>query len=209
MVVETVRILITAESDMNSSDKYFGLFETLVGVSCFTEPWEDLLDKFSYASASATRLSLSVELMKLFVIHGAAKVQSEDYPNHYWMSDMLIDTERLVKKMSTIFECFDPFNSMMDSIGQMVCCFLFSGVDENLYWYANHTYKHAIYFMNSFITIAGYSSQPGRSKRLIRLLLDDLKASDIKDPRSLLLKELKKETDASIQMNYIRLQRMH
>jgi len=73
----------------------------------------------------------------------------------------------------------DPYDEMMDSLGDMVRCIVFARADHVTKELQSRMSCKDDTFRKSFIVIAGYSSQPGRSKKLLRALLSAFNANTV------------------------------
>jgi len=74
----------------------------------------------------------------------------------------------------------DPINEMMESLGDMFSFFVLDhadGLAHRLEVMTKEDKRKS--FIKSFLVIAGYSSQPGRSKRLVRALLSVLNVNTV------------------------------
>jgi len=183
MVIETARILLAVESDTRhtpESNIWFSLGILLGGRSFFD--WDLWLDSL-YASASAYRLGLNAELVQMLVEHG---VKNSSYSvrikkfEYVW--ELLLNVKDLVVTLRGVDECAESLNSTMNSFGNMYRCLSLSGIDENMFEHLDWEIGEAdslFAFTELIIVVARFSSQPGRSSRLIRHILSDLKASQI------------------------------
>jgi len=207
MVIETVRILLAAQSD--SADWCIRLsLEILLQTNYFVE--KELLLDSSYASTSAYRLSLNTELVIVLVEHG---VQDNAYPGIKkkldYIYELVLDAEDVAITLSDIDECSEALNSMMDSFGNMYRCLSLSGIDENILEYRTKEIGETdslIEFTNMIALFARYSSQPGRSSRLIRHMLSDLKSSQIIEIKKKLVASQQSLTEDTLDEDRIAIQ---
>jgi len=155
-----------------------------------------LLDSL-HASASACRLGLNAELVQMLVVLGVKNSSNFDKLLKFSkLHNLLFNANTGVVTLRGVDECAEALNSMMDSIGDMYRCLLLSGIDENILEYRTREIvnKPTDLLIEFIISFATYSSQPGGSSKLIRHILNDLKASQIIEIKKTLLERQHAET---------------
>jgi len=116
------------------------------------------------------------------------------------LEDILVDAASIITLLRGFDECSDQLNSLMDSYGNIYRCCLLSGIEGNvLKQLSNHGGIKR--FFENIITIARYSSQPGRSCKLIRHVMNDLKASQINELKKVLITRQQSMTKDSLDEN--------
>jgi len=119
---------------------------------------------------------LSVELIELLTRY-------ESYPKIYSVLRYAIDTVMRsamilmtsLKGVTCIPGNSDPYNDMMDCLGEVFRYFVLAEPDrlaDEIRLDANYNF-----FIRFFILVAGYSSQPGHSKKLLIAILHAMNAS--------------------------------
>ena len=172
MIFDTVGILIDAEI-MRSS--WIWLVGELLVLTHFTHEHHDRLKwDLSFATAGARKYSFLADLLKMFIMRVVDKADQlndkHDMLKSCWFDSIWSESRWLVDMLGDIPEQLVPFDDMMESLGEMFCCVMMCGVVDSFYALSKRFSNAVEDPTDDFIPIAAYS-QPGRSNRLITLIL--------------------------------------
>jgi len=118
--------------------------------------------------------------MKLLVQHGAKLSQPQE--NHVGHISVVSRTARLMGILEVQVRLYpdlhEVYNRSIDGFGDVFRCLAFVASKGNDSYiidvFGSEDSDRTYFFTYSFITIAGYSSQPGTSSKFIRLVLNTL-----------------------------------
>jgi len=86
----------------------------------------------------------------------------------------------------------DIFNAILDGLGDLFYCILMALQGKVGNTWGTYLNKNT---MESFIKLAGYSSGPGRSRRLMQLLMTNLSAAQLSELGGMLSRRLEDMTE--------------
>jgi len=197
VVIEIVQILLTAGYDT-------------VNGSCDSRPLDILLNYHSFYNpptgsrsthdfARKSLFPLIFDIVNMLLMNGADPTQNgTEFVCHrnilFCASQMMEITEVM---MPGVPGTPDPCCSMMDTFGDIFRCLMLARTGVNITDVFFDEFTDEDVFMDYFVSIAGLSSQPGRSKRLIRLILNGLSPNQLTKLRTKLSSREELMTDDS------------
>jgi len=205
MVIETARVLLATKFQKKNSLGIHSSLKALLYGDFFISDSEDL--GLLSITLSPLQLALIADLVKILVIHGVPKMtESYDYVKMQWMTEILGDAQTWVSMLPGALEYPNPMavqaytvglNSIMDSCADIISYFSLSETEENICGLLNKA--GTTFYEYCLLDFALYSSQPGRSTKLIRYLLNDMRSSQIKELKMKLTKSLRTMTDETLE----------
>jgi len=188
IIVETAHVLLAAGSHAS--------YSVDVGIYC-SEPLDFVflsIDQihqynqvygFPYITYCRNQLQLLADLVKLMSKYKVNFIWCLDLEIHMIIirkGALLSQMFELIKHMP---EYVEKYYEMMESLGDIFGYFLLVSSDI---FTAEYWDKHIDedLFMHAFVQIAGYASQPGHSKKLMRMILKALNANNVNKLRRVL-----------------------
>jgi len=178
MMVETTRIILTAATDQtiaeSSKQSIHSGLEILMKSIIIADP-VDMLE-FECALAYHHQFKLRVKLIEMLTKHESCQIGSA-------ILQAAIDLVDICDILADTPGNKDPYNEMMDNLGDMMRHFLLAHADKLAAELQVRINSEDKTFIDSFIASAGYSSQPGHSKKLFRTMLSAMNANTVKSLR--------------------------
>jgi len=157
----------------------------------------DLLN-FSETAATANLISVIAKLVGTLVPHVSKQILQPDIVEVNevklkldllkvpWIRKILNSAKLLAYGETDINDCLDSFNSIMNSFAEIFRSIVLSGGDKDvLNYFDDKTYLYQC--TDCFVAVAAYSSQLNRCSKLLRLLLNNLSASQVNKLKKCLL----------------------
>jgi len=184
MTVEITQMLITAGSEQNVAELKWSIksaLRLLMKYKIIRYPMK-LLDS-SYACAYSNQLKLHAELIQILVKYETCRMGSA-------ILQTAVDIVDIRDMVAPIVGDIDPYNEMIDSLGDMFRYFYQARADQVTDRLQIKMGPVESILMKAFIVIAGYSSQPGCSKKLFRAIMSALNADTVNRLKRGLYKKL-------------------
>jgi len=174
MTVETTKMLLAAGSNQDIAESKRSVksgLTLLIGAMIFRNPVNELLI-YEPACSHRNQYKLRAELIQILVKNETCEME------HFILKAAIdIVTVRERGRITNIPGNIDLYDEMVDSLGDILHSFVFAGADQVTYKLQDIMNHYEKTFVNDFIIIAGYSFQPGRSKKLVRSILSALNAN--------------------------------
>jgi len=203
IIVETTRVLLKAGSTNLGSlhSKPLNMLLNSLVLENFRK-----LENYRYACAVNNQYKLIGEIFELLIVHGGNPRCSDDHSCEAMIVFIAANVARFREEFREDSEelhlpfVLDPYDEMMNSLGVIFRSLMLSGADTFTDGYWNGCLSsHKIYCHNArpscsmyefamqFTYIAGYSSQPGASNKLLHMILSAMSTNCMSKLRCLMV----------------------
>jgi len=201
MIIETARILLSAAGSRTYITKYNRSLKNLTNLFCLY-PYDWIHRNAAYTQFIINKGLLAAELIEMFLKHeGQLTVFQGTWSPTLNCNSVLISASALVTAGLRDFTQLTGFHNLMDKFGDVFRYHVlaWSSVAGTAVFtdsFANNILFNE--FLLVFITIAQYSSQPGHSKKLIRLVVNTLSANQLIQLRNWLTSQLQSMAESPL-----------
>jgi len=180
MVVETARILLESGSITNGPKGAQSVDIPMDIYSFIGLPKYPGQQAWIY-SASINQFPMFAQLVELVLTYDRKIIQDTDWRMFNWVSNLLVEHKEAIQVMS-----LEAYNNIMDGFANMLRCNLLCRKHMCITDLWKDAYHFQRKFVDIFIALAGYSSQPGRSTKLLRLVLNALNVNHLAQLKTML-----------------------
>jgi len=179
MVVEMVRMFFAVGSptDCKPLERLFGLMKR-------HKP-SRLLD-LTYVTMRRNLHLLIAQVLEVVLKNQTDRLLT--YANECYYENLILNVAELVIKLGSVLDdsgrLNELYNTIIDCHSEVFRCLMVAGAGADVFKttgivvFSNKSIQRDV-FLNAFISIAGYSSQPGRSLSFIRMILNAMSAAQV------------------------------